>query len=124
MNMHQIVAGAIGAINPFVNCTLQQSTGYTTAPDGVRTPTYATPVVAPVQVQALTFEEMKKLDGLNIQGVRRKIYLNGNWESLVRVNQQGGDLITLPDGSVWLIALVFETWPDWTSAAITLQDGS
>ena len=35
--------------------------------------------------------------------------------------------ITLPDGSVWLVALILEGWSrsaGWTKAAITLQDGS
>jgi hypothetical protein len=42
----------------------------------------------------------------------------------VRTDQKGGDLLTMPDGSVWLVAMVLEHWADWTSVAITLQDGS
>lgn len=121
MNLHQLVSGAIGAVNPFVLATIQSSTGYTTNPDFTRVPTYATFTNVPVQVQALSYDEIKQLDGLNIQGVRRKIYLNGDWSSLVRTAGKGGDLVTLPDGTVWLVALVFEHWPDWTSAAITQQ---
>jgi hypothetical protein len=44
-------------------------------------------------------------------------------DGLVRVINKGGDLITLPDGSIWLVAQVLEQFPDWVSAAITLQDG-
>jgi hypothetical protein len=45
----------------------------------------------------------------------------------VRVTNQGGDLITFPDGSVWLVVMILEAFSQtagWTKAAITLQNGS
>lgn len=128
MNLHGIVSGAIGAVNPFVFATVKRSTGYTTAPDGSRTATYQT-FGAKVQVQALTYSDLRQLDGLNIQGVRRAIYLSGEVEGVVRVQQEGGDLIvfpnrTLPEGNVWLAAYVLEQWPDWRKIAIVLQNGA
>lgn len=123
MNLQQIATGVISAVNPTVAATVQMSTGYTTSADGTRTPTYSAQA-AQVQVQALSGKELALLSGLNIQGVLRKIYLNGDWEGLVRPAGKGGDLVTLPDGTVWLIVQVLEHWPDWTSAAIALQNGS
>lgn len=129
MNLHGIVASAIGAVNPFVPVTLKRSTGYTTAPDGKQVPAYATIANLSVQVQALSFSDLQQLDGLNIQGVRRAVYLNGPIMGVVRVNQAGGDLMvfpmgTFPEGDTWLVAHVLERWPDWSKCAITLQNGA
>ncbi len=123
MNLHGIVSGAISAINPFVFATVQVSTGYTTNQDGSRVPTYSTIVVS-AQVQALQYNDIVQLDGLNIQGVRRKIYLTGDIESLIRISNKGGDILTMPDGTVWKVVLVFEHWDSWVAVAVTLQDGA
>ncbi|CAJ9923979.1 Uncharacterised protein [Burkholderia pseudomallei] len=130
MNLHGIVSGVIGTVNPHVPVTLQQqSGGYTTAADGGRTPIYnASPQIA--QVQALTAKEIQHLDGLNIQGVLRKAYLNGDWRGVYRATNQGGDLMQFAavagvpaslQGTTWKVVQVFETWPDWCALAIQLQ---
>lgn len=124
MNLHGIVAGAISAVNPMVPVTVQASTGYVTGADGKRTPTYAAPVAANGQVQELTTRDLRQLDGLNVQGSMRAIYLDGFVSGAVRVTKQGGDLITFEDGSVWLTTNVLEQWPDWVKVAVTLQNGS
>ena len=133
MNLHSIVASAIGAVNPFVPATVQVSSGYTTNPDGSRTPNYSTLSIN-AQVQALTYQDLVHLDGLNIQGVRRAIYTSGAIMGLVRIDQRGGDVISfppgiLPEGDNWLCAQVLEQWSDgtngasWCKICITLQDG-
>ena len=127
MNLHGIVAGAIGAVNPSLLGTVQVSTGYTQDAAGNQIPTYATTINVPMQVQALTFRDLKQIDGLNLTGTRRAIYLNGKLDGVVRVSAKGGDLITIPSGAsagVWLTALVLEAWADWTKVAATLQDGA
>lgn len=129
MNLHGIVAPAIATVNPFVTATLQRSSGYATAGDGTRTPQYTSVPGVSVQVQALTFSDLQHLDGLNIQGVRRAVYLNGHALAVVRELQAGGDLFvfpagTLPEGNTWLVAYVLEAWPDWCKCAITLQNGA
>jgi hypothetical protein len=127
MNLHQIVSGAVSAVNPFITVTIQASAGYTTNADGSRSPAYAAPVSIQAQRQALQYNDLVQLDGLNITGTRCKLYLNGNWNGVVRPDQKGGDLITMPDGSVWLVAFVAENWSDvdgWASVVCTLQNGS
>lgn len=127
MNLHGIVARAIGVVNPFVPGTIQISTGYTTGTDGVRIPTYNTLSNVPMQVQAETYKDIQQLDGLNLNGTRRVIYINGKVDGLVRSTNKGGDLITLTDGpnaGVWLVVMVLEQWPDWCKVAVTLQNGS
>lgn len=107
--------------------SIQVSTGNTTAADGKRVPTFAAPVVKSAQVQPLSYDDIKHLDGLNIQGTRRAIFINGRVDGLVRVSNKGGDLITIASGvnaGVWLVAVVSEQWPDWCKALVTLQDGA
>lgn len=125
MNLHSYVAGAIGAVNPQISVTVQVSTGNVKNADFTLTPTYADPVTVLAQVQPLTYRDIQQIDGLNLQGTRKAIYLNGAINGLVRPQNDGGDLITFPDGSVWLVALVlegFDLTAGWTKCAITLQN--
>lgn len=127
MNLHALVAGAVGAVNPPTLCALQTSAGYNEQSDGTQTPNYASPVMVFVDVQALTYTDLMKLGGMNQQGTRRKAYLSGNYEGADRNAIKGGDLLTMPNlpgfpgPTTWLVAQVLEWWPDWVSLAITLQ---
>lgn len=125
MNLHGIVAGKIARINPLQSVTAQLAAGgYTTNPDGSRTPIYQQPVMVSGQVQELTTRDLRQLEGLNIQGSQRAIYLTGEVDAVSRFARKGGDLLTLKDGSVWLTTMVLEQWPDWVKVSVTLQDGS
>ncbi len=190
MNLHGIVSGAIGAVNPLVPAAVQISAGSSGNSAGKRTPLYQTPgvatasiagsvmtvsavtsgvlavgqllsgaaagttitglgtgtggpgtyLVAPsqtlasreidtslvvdAQVQALTYDDLRQIDGLNLNGTRRAIYLSGELDGVVRSKLKGGDLITLSDGpnaGTWLVAHVLEQWEDWVKVAVTLQ---
>lgn len=125
MDLHGIASSAIGAVNPFVPVTIAISMGSTINPDGSRTPTYSDPIDGVMaQIQPMTGRELSQVEGLNLQGTKRGIYLEGNIDAIQRLNQKGGDLITMEDGSIWLTVLILETWPDWVHAAVTLQNGS
>ena len=79
------------------------------------------------QVQPFTWRDLQQLEGLNLNGDRRGIYVSGDLNGVVRVTLKGGDLITLPDASVWLVVQQLEGWnltAGWTKAAIVLQNGS
>lgn len=121
MNLHQIVSGAIGTVNPFIDVQIKRSTGYTTAPDGTRTPLY-TMLGGPAQVQDLSTDDLNLLReaGFNLQGVRKNIYINGSWAGIVRAETKGGDVF-LFNGAEWLVTLVSEQWPDWTKVIVTMQ---
>lgn len=128
MNLHGIVTPAIGTVNPFVAATLRRSTTGTVLADGTQVPAYADTAIS-VQVQALTFSDLQQLSGLNIQGARRAVYLDGAALGVVRNLEVGGDLFifpqgTLPEGNTWLVAHMLEMWPDWCKAAITVQSGA
>lgn len=125
MHLHKLVRPLVSSINPSVTASLQASTGYTTASDGSRVPTYAPAVCIRVQRQALQYNDIAQTDGLNIQGQRSAMYISGNWEGIVRADGSGGDLITLPDGTTWLVAMVLENWGDtkgWVKVAVTRQN--
>lgn len=132
MNLHGIVRSAITAVNPDVTATLRRSNGYSTLSDGTQVPAYTEVAGIVVQVQALTYSDLQHLDGLNIQGVRRAIYLNGAAMGVVRNLQVGGDVFvfpagTMPEGSVWLVAHIIEQWgpgAEWCKACITTQNGA
>lgn len=122
MNLHGLVAGVVAAVNPLIPLKVEINLGNVTSSDGRRVPSYACPVYVLGQVQALSAGDLQQLEGLNIQGQQRAIYLNQNVDGLVRVENKGGDLITDPAGHVWLITLVLEYWPDWSKVAVTLQN--
>ena len=114
----------MAAINPWVNATIQKSTGYTTAEDGTRTPAYATAQVVQVQKQAFQYNDLVQIDGINIQGEKCAMYITGNWDGILRQDGAGGDLITLENGTKWLVVLVLENWADedgWVKVACVRQ---
>jgi len=127
MNLHQVVSGAIGTINPHIPMTVRQSNGWTQDASFKRTPVFIdTPTKG--QVQALSGKDLRQLEalGIAIQGVGRAVYLNGDWQGLRRYTEQGGDMLIfpLPDGrpATWLVVQVLETWHvGWCKVAVSLQ---
>lgn len=126
MNLHGIVSGNIGAVNPQLVAAVTISTGYATDGKGARVPTTQTFGSVPVQIQPLTYKDLELQDVLNLNGTRRSIYLYGAFNGVVRPQMKGGDKIVVggtgPNAGTWLVALVFEQWPDWCRVAATLQN--
>lgn len=120
MDLRGLANGVTTTVNPNQTVTVLRSTGFTTGAGAKQVPSYAAPVSGPAQIQALDADDIKQLDGLNIQGTIRAIYLRGTLAGVVRPNQTGGDLVTI-GGATWLVVKVLESWPDWTKAAICLQ---
>lgn len=120
MDLRGIANGVTTTVNPNKTVTVRRSTGYTIGAGRKQVPRYADPVTGPAQIQALDANDIKQLDGLNIQGTVRAIYLRGVLAGVVRPDGTGGDLVEV-DGKTWLVVKVLEGWPDWTKAAIVLQ---
>ncbi len=120
MNLHGLASPAVGAVNPPVLATIQTSTGSTVATDGSVTPTFTT-ANGLVNVQALSGKDIQHLNGLNVQGVTRKAYCYGTVNGIIRASGKGGDKITMPDGTIWKVGTVFETWPDWSAVGLIQQ---
>ena len=127
MDLRGIANSVTSSVNPNITVRVFKSTGYTIGAGRKQTPSYATPVVGPAQIQALDADDIKQLDGLNIQGVIRAIYLRGILAGVVRPNETGGDIVKIMNASNveqdWLVVKVLEGWPTWTKAAIVLQGG-
>lgn len=122
MDLRGIANGVITTVNPNETVTVLRSTGYTIGAGAKQVPGYAAPVVGPGQVQALDADDIKQLDGLNIQGVIRAIYLRGTLAGVIRPDGTGGDIVKRKNETeTWLVVKVLESWPDWTKAAIVLQ---
>ncbi|MDE2442355.1 MAG: hypothetical protein KGP14_15165, partial [Betaproteobacteria bacterium] len=94
MNLNAIVAPLVSAITPSVQAVWSPSLGYTTAANGTRVPSYAAPVCISIAVQALTGPDLDHVDAMNLQGVKRAAYIDGQVEGVNRPALKGGDLIT------------------------------
>jgi hypothetical protein len=122
MDLRGLANGVTSTVNPNETVSVLRSTGFTVGAGAKQVPSYAAAVDGPAQVQALDADDIKQLDGLNIQGTVRAIYLRGSLAGVVRPNQTGGDLVKRKAGAeTWLVVKVLESWPDWTKAAIVLQ---
>jgi hypothetical protein len=95
MDLRSISNAVTDTVNPNILVTVQASTGYTIGSGLKQIPIYASPVEGYAQVQALTESDLRHLDGLNIQGATQSIILRGALDAVVRVNSQGGDLVTI-----------------------------
>lgn len=120
MDLRGIANGVSSTVNPNKTVTVRRSTGYTIGAGRKQVPGYAAPVTGPAQIQALDANDIKQLDGLNIQGTVRAIYLRGVLAGVVRPDGTGGDLVEI-GAKTWLVVKVLEGWPTWTKAAIVLQ---
>lgn len=126
MNLRSIANSVTAAINPNILGTWKQSTGYTVGVDFKQVPTYDTYEDLPIQVQELTQADIKLMEGLNIQGVLKVVYINELPLGVVRTLGQGGDILQFPlfgDATVrdWLVVKVKEQYPDWASVIVCLQ---
>jgi len=127
MNLHNIVAPVIAAINPWLTASYQQSTTPTIGIDFTQTPGYLPAVNVQVQKQPIQWKDLQQVSGLNLVGEKCVMYVSGNWQGVSRPASKGGDLVTLPDGTVWLVIMPLENWystDGWTKVACVLQNGS
>ena len=132
MDLRGIANQVSDCVNPNIIVSVQTSSGYTMGAGQRQIPAYNPAVIGPAQIQALDSSELKQLDGLNIQGAIRKIYLRGALAGVIRPDTKGGDLVTINSApavplalvGTWLVVKGLETWPLWTCVAITKQGGS
>lgn len=127
----QTLFGTIGLVpGTMITGQLSGSTGGTgtyslSDQQNVLSGTMTTALLLIAQVQALTGGDLRHADMLNLQGSHRTLYANNNLRGAVRANLRGGDLVGLPDGSVWLVNQVMEPFfstAGWQKVTITLQD--
>ncbi len=73
-----------------------------------------------VQMQELSSTDLRQVDAINIQGILKSAYLNGNFNGVNRPDQKGGDILVV-NGQQWLVVKVPELWPDWCRVIVNLQ---
>lgn len=88
---------------------------------------FTTQLVVPGQVQPIAWRDIQMMEGLNLQGTRKKIWLYRRFDGLIRPTNKGGDLITdLTNNDIYLVAQVDDQWDPnvWCSVFATLQNNS
>lgn len=120
MDLRSIANAAIQTVNPDITVEVWKSNGYTIGAGLKQIPSYEAPVFGPAQIQALSSDELKQIDGLNISGVSKVIYFKGALNGVVKPDSKGGDLVKW-NGKTWLIVKILENWEVWTKAVIIYQ---
>lgn len=127
INVRAAANAAIQVVNPNEGGWLYRSTGNAIDPaTRKQVPSYAAAEPVRLQIQPVDGPNLRHLDGLNIEGVPRSVHMWGNTQGVVRVSQQGGDLLyfrDVPTGTlrVWKVVKVVETWPDWCHVIVVMQ---
>lgn len=126
INVRGIANRMIQPVNGDIEGTHRRSNGYTTLPSGKREPNFAnTPVL--LQVQAATAAQLKQVQNINTESVYRNVRMWGNALGVSRPDVRGGDLLVFPQvptGTLqtWLVVQVLESWPEWCSLIVCLQN--
>jgi hypothetical protein len=118
------VSGVISAVNPIVLATVEKYTGSVQGSDYKQSPAYAEPENVTIQVQPLSSDDLVQISGLNIQGEKKAFYSSMRLRASSRPDQLGGDLVTLPDATKWLVVHELEDWSataGWCKIAVKRQ---
>lgn len=108
MNLHEVVAGAIGAVNRHETVTLWHCTGVSNI-KGVVTPNYEKSTVrAQIQRPSAADLELNERVARAKQAIRAWIDVPS--DTINRVDQSAGDVIQRADGTYWLIVSVPESF--------------
>lgn len=132
MDIRTIANQVSNTINPNIIVSVQTSNGFTIGAAGRQQPQYNPAVIGPAQIQALDNVDLKKIEGMNISGSVRALYMKGNLAGVIRADSKGGDLVIIaPARGVpalfvgqWLTSKVLESWPLWTKVVIVKQSPS
>lgn len=101
MNLHEIVAGAIGSVNAHETVRLYANKGISVK-DGVVTPVYEMTELR-AQVQAPTASDLQQNDRLAAAVHRKRIYIKAPAGTINRYSQTAEDIVQRADGSYWLV---------------------
>jgi hypothetical protein len=118
MNLRSLANSATQIVNKNITAIWRSSTGYSVNADFSRSPDYSDTEIK-IQSQAISSDDLKHIQELNIQGILRSVYIYGNLQGVVRADEKGGDLLifkevpSAPDRT-WKVIKVVETWPDWS----------
>jgi hypothetical protein len=121
MELRQYVNNTTSYVNENTLITIRQSTGFTVGLGQKQIPTYAPDATGYAQIQAADSDELEHIEGMNLQGTFRNLYISSQLYAVVQPLQKGGDLILI-GGTTWLVVKVIEDrWPTWCKVLICLQ---
>lgn len=123
LNLHTMARGFVAIVTGAVKGIWKSNTGAAaTDAAGNRVPVYVDTPDFDMRVQAMSGTELQLMDGLNIQGIKRAVWANGDVQGVDRKTGKGGDLLVF-HGAVWLVQVVIETWDDsgWCKVGVTKQ---
>lgn len=116
MNLREIANSAIQVINPDQSITWKRSTGWQIV-NYQQVPTYEE-IECLGNVQALSDEQLRHVNDLNISGVMRSVYLSKNAMGVSFRQIRGGDILTFREfedvePTEWKVVNSAETWDNW-----------
>lgn len=121
MNLHDIVAGPIGAVNAHELVNVYHCTG-TANVRGVVTPSYTKTSVR-AQVQAPDESDIALNERLASAEHKARFYIAAPASTINRVKQSAGDIIERADGTFWLVVGIKDDFSKegWLCAYAVLQ---
>lgn len=122
MNLRAMANTLTSRVNPNRSITWRRGGTWTQDPDTLaRVPSY-TDVTLTGQIQPLTSDDMALIQGLNVQGYHRAIYLNAQSAGVVRGKLKPLDLF-IWGGQTWRVLTTPEAWDEsgWSRVFVTLQ---
>ena len=109
MGLRTLANGMLQGINPDIVGNIYLNQGATTGYGGKRTPGYLLVPGRSLQVQAMSYGAMRRAEALNIQGVKRQVFLDGYVAGVERLAGKGGDILGF-SSAYWLVVDVLEEW--------------
>ena len=119
MNIHSLAVGLVGLVNTNRNIVHKKYSGLVQNAHYERTPSYTETTIL-AQVQALSSEQLKTVNHLNLQGEMYSLITDVELRGVSRVDQQGGDMVFF-DNYNWLVVNVDETFTDHCMAIVQKQ---
>lgn len=120
MNLRNISNSLTRNINPNISVIGRRYKGQTMSAGRVPVPEYFPDEVVTAQLQPLSDGDLRHVDGLNVQGVVKALFINGDYYGANRTLQKGGDIFVINDQE-WLVIDPIELWPNWGKVIICLQ---
>jgi hypothetical protein len=108
MNLHDIVAGPIGSVNPHETVTIWRCTGVSVT-KGVVSPVYA-PLTRRAQIQQPSPSDLQQNERVARAQHSLKAWINVPADTVNRNAQTAEDIIERDDGSYWLIVGIREAY--------------
>lgn len=126
MNLRQMANNLTCGINPNIQATLRQNTGFTIGDDGSQVASYTESEVT-VQVQALNTQDLIHLGNMAQQGQYITVYINGLLDAQIRGLSKGEDILSFvppreTNTATWRVVLVAEGYSgSWTRVLVCRQ---